>query len=391
MVLAALLRRKLKEIWREVMRADGAARSFVQERLSSLAIVHTFGQEERTARQAEEKLDEVVHARMRRAKFAASCNFGAYGLMRGGYLLGVVLCGFQILNGRMSYGAMASVLQLINRIDGPVAEISDYVLRFFTLSASVERLMEIEEYALDCPERPKDPSEIQAYYDGGFGAVGIRGGRFAYAGEEGGVAVIEDFDLEIRKGEYVAFTGESGCGKSTVLKLLMNLYQLQDGEIYLRDADGRERPLDAAWRGLFAYVPQGNDLLSGTIREVLTFGDPARMEREEELYQALRVACAEEFVRELPHGLDTKLGEYGAGLSEGQMQRIAIARAVLSSRPILMLDESTSALDEGTEMDLLTNLRTMTNRTVILVTHRPAALRICGKQVKFEQENRAAT
>ena len=391
MVLAGLLRRRLKETWREVMRADGAARSFMQERLSSLAIVHTFSQEDQTARQAEGKLDGLVRVRMRRTKFAAVCNFGAYAIMRGGYLLGVILCGFQILNARMSYGTMASVLQLISRIDGPIAEISDYVLRFFTMFASAERLMEIEEYAPDCPEQPKDQSEIQTYYAGSFDAVGIRGGRFAYSNDEGGNAVIQDFNLEIRKGEYVAFTGESGCGKSTVLKLFMNLYRLLDGEVYLRDADGRERPLDAAWRGLFAYVPQGNDLLSGTIREVLTFGSPAQMEREDDLYQALRVACAEEFVRELPNGLDTKLGEYGSGLSEGQMQRIAIARAILSGRPILMLDESTSALDERTEMDLLTNLQTMTNRTVILVTHRPAALRICGKQVKFEQENQAAT
>lgn len=385
-VLASLLRKKLKETWREVMRADGAARSFMQERLASLAIVHTFGQETQTTRQAEERMDELVRVRMRRSKFAAVCNFGAYGVMRGGYLLGVILCGFQILNARMSYGTMATVLQLINRIDGPVAEISDYVLHFFTMFTSAERLMEIEEFLPDCPEQPKNQSEIQAYYAGSFDAFGIRGGRFAYSNDDGDNAVIQDFSLEVRKGEYVAFTGKSGCGKSTVLKLFMNLYRLLDGKIYLRDVNGREQPLDATWRGLFAYVPQGNDLLSGTIREVLTFGSPVQMEREDELYQALRVACAEEFVRELPNGLDTMLGEYGAGLSEGQMQRIAIARAILSGHPILMLDESTSALDERTEMNLLTNLRTMTNRTVILVTHRPAALQICGKRVKFEQE-----
>ena len=386
MVLAVLLQRKLKDAWREVMKADGAARSFMQERLTSLSVVHTFGQEARTARQAEERLDELVRVKMRRSKLAAMCNLGSYGVMRGGYLLGVILCGFQILNARMSYGTMVTVLQLVSRIDGPVAEMSDYVLRFFNVFASVERLMEIEEYDLDCLEPPKEPAEIQTYYNDSFDAIGIRGGYFAYSDGEDGNTVIKDFNIEIHKGEYVAFTGESGCGKSTVLKLFMSLYRLLDGEIYLKDADGQEHPLDAAWRGLFAYVPQGNDLLSGTIREVLTFGSQIHMERKDDLYHALRVACAEKFVRELPNGLDTILGEHGAGLSEGQMQRIAIARAVLSGRPILMLDESTSALDEGTELELLANLQTMTNRTVILITHRSAALHICGKQVKFEQE-----
>lgn len=383
--LAVLLQRKLKDAWREVMRADGAARSFLQERLTGLSIVHTFSQEAQTARQAEERLDELVRVRMRRSKLAAMCNLGSYGVMRGGYLLGVILCGFQILNARMSYGTMVTVLQLVNRIDGPVAEMSDYVLRLFNVFASVERLMEIEEYAPECLEPPKEPVEIQTYYNGSFDAIGIRGGYFAYSNGEDGNTVIKDFNIEIHKGEYVAFTGESGCGKSTVLKLFMSLYRLLDGEIYLKDADGREHPLDAAWRGLFAYVPQGNDLLSGTIREVLTFGSQIHMDREDDLYHALRVACAEKFVRELPNGLDTMLGEHGAGLSEGQMQRIAIARAVFSGRPILMLDESTSALDDRTELEVLANLQTMTNRTVILITHRSAALHICGKQVKFEQ------
>ena len=154
-----------------------------------------------------------------------------------------------------------------------------------------------------------------------------------------------------------------------------------------RDLAGTvEETLNARWRGLFAYVPQGNQLMSGTIREILSLGVCNSVIEEEEFWQALRVACAEEFVRELEDGLDTVLGERGSGLSEGQMQRIAIARAVFSGHPILMLDESTSALDEATERRLLSNLKAMTDRTVLIVTHRPEVLAICDRQIVITQE-----
>jgi ATP-binding cassette subfamily B protein len=194
--------------------------------------------------------------------------------------------------------------------------------------------------------------------------------------------VLRNMDLQIQKGEYVAFCGPSGCGKSTVLKLLMCLYPLDGGERCLTAAEG-EIPLDAGWRGLFAYVPQGNQLMSGSIREVVTFGDREQMVQEERIFRALKIACADQFVSELPDGLDTQLGERGAGLSEGQMQRVAIARAIFSDRPILLLDEATSALDEQTEAKLLDNLRSMTDKTVVIITHRPAALDITDKIITF--------
>ena len=186
------------------------------------------------------------------------------------------------------------------------------------------------------------------------------------------------------RGRSFIISGPSGVGKSTVLKLLMCLYSLDEGQRYLLTRQG-ELPLTSGWRGLFSYVPQGNQLMSGTVREVVTFGDPEKMRQEEQIRKALKVACAE-FLDELPAGLDTLLGERGAGLSEGQMQRIAIARAIFSDRPVLLLDEATSALDEETELRLLDNLRSMTDKTVILVTHRPAALEIVDKVIRFEPE-----
>ncbi len=196
--------------------------------------------------------------------------------------------------------------------------------------------------------------------------------------------VLRDVDLEIRKGEYVAFTGHSGCGKSTVLKLLMGIYPLDSGARTLTDIEGT-RPLTPAWHRLFAYVSQGLQLMSGTIREVVAFADRAAMHDEERLSRALSIACADEFDSALEAGVDTLLGERGTGLSEGQMQRLAIARAVFSDSPILLLDEATSALDGATEQHVLEDLRDMTDKTVVIVTHRPAALSICTRVIDCSQ------
>ena len=193
--------------------------------------------------------------------------------------------------------------------------------------------------------------------------------------------VLKNLSIQVRKGEFVAFTGQSGCGKSTALKLLMCVFQPDSGERYYLDTAGNRNPLSADWRRLFAYVPQGNRIFSGTVREALTFGDGDVA--DEEIWRALDVAAAD-FVRELPEGLETKLGERGAGLSEGQLQRLAIARAVLSGHPILLLDEATSALDEGTEARLLDNLKRMTDRTVLIVTHRPRVREISDRVWEVE-------
>ncbi|WP_278245321.1 ATP-binding cassette domain-containing protein [Ruminococcus albus] len=144
-----------------------------------------------------------------------------------------------------------------------------------------------------------------------------------------------------------------------------------------------KKTLSAEWHRLFAYVPQGNQLMSGTIREVVSFADKADMQNDERINMALHIACADDFVSELECGIDTQLGERGTGLSEGQMQRIAIARAIYSDSPILLLDEATSALDEHTEKRLLHNLRSMTDKTVVIITHRPAALEICDRVIDF--------
>lgn len=393
-------RKILKRLHKRIQEMDGNVRVFLQERLGSLMIVRTFAVERETMKAAAERMRQHRKARIRRNLFSNLCSTGFEAAADGLYLFGVGYCGYGILQGTISYGTMMAVLKLIGQIQYPFANLTGYLPKYYAMLASAERLMEAEGYEEDCLGEPVSPQEIQRVYREELRSIGLRGAAFTYhppvqegaSGKEeiAGPVVLDGINLEICKGEYVAFTGYSGCGKSTVLKLLMSLYSLDAGERYLltERADGicREESLTSRWRGLFAYVPQGNQLMSGSIREIIALGDREEMLNEQKLRQALRIACADEFVDTLEDGLDTVLGERGSGLSEGQMQRIALARAIFSDRPVLLLDESTSALDEGTEQRLLANLKAMTDKTVLIVTHRSEVLKICDKRIVMTEE-----
>lgn len=373
-LLTLVFRKRLKGLHKAIQESDGALREFLTERLSASVVLRAFGVQKRELRQADEKMDAHRSARMKRNTFSNLCNIGFGLAINGAYVLGAVYCGYGILTGTMSYGTFTAVLQLVTQVQTPFANLSGFLPKFYAALASAERLMEAERFA---PDLPGSPVDAQPLY-GRLRAIGLENATFAYPGEPQNV--LKNRDLTLKKGDFVAFTGHSGCGKSTVLKLLLALYPLDDGQVFLETEAGRET-LDARHRTLFAYVPQGNLLMSGTIRQVLTFGDSRIPEAR--IWQALKIACAEGFVGQLESGLETCLGERGAGLSEGQMQRLSIARAVLTERPVLLLDEATSALDEATEAEVLKNLRTMTGKTVAIVTHRPAALAVCDQEVAF--------
>ena len=382
------LRRLLKRFHQRVQVADGALRVFLTERLGSMMILRAFEQEDAAMKQGDEFMKAHKTARMKKNRISNVFQSGFAVAMNVVYAFGAIYCGYGILNGTMSYGTFTAVLQLVSQAQSPIGNISGYFPQYSAMLASAERLMEAECYASEPAKTAVE--NMSVYYRDAFRSIGLRNAGFTYlavgdleAGKEGRPTVLKNLNLEVCKGKYVAFCGPSGCGKSTVLKLLMSLYGLDEGERYIVDREG-EHPLTAGWRGLFAYVPQGNQLMSGTIREVVTFAEPEKMRQDDQISRALTIACADQFVSELPDGLDTLLGERGAGLSEGQMQRIAIARAIFSDRPILLLDEATSALDEQTEAKLVDNLRSMTDKTVIIVTHRPAALEITDKIITFK-------
>lgn len=394
-VMISLLRKILKRLHKGIQETNALVLAFLQERLESLMIIKVFSMEKETCKMAFEKMEKHKAARMKRSRFSCFCNSGLGAIIDGGYLFGAIYCGYGILNGSISYGTFMAILQLIGQIQSRFVGISGVIPQYYSMIASAERLMEAEFYPED-REKYIEQEEIIRFYRENFQSIGMRNADFSYHFSEqqdsyfDNVSVIDNLNLEIYKGEYVAFTGHSGCGKSTLFKLLLCLYPLNAGERYLvsKENDGHmsEITLTAMWRGLFAYVPQGNQLMSGSIREIIAFGEPEAMTQEERLESVLKISCAYEFVMALENGIDTVLGEHGSGLSEGQMQRIAIARALFSERPILILDESTSALDEITEWNLLENLKRLTDKTVLIITHRPAVLSICDRKIVMTKE-----
>ena len=392
-LFTGLFRRHLKVLHKRIQEADGRLRVFLQERIGNLLMIRSFGAEDRTMQDAEQKMMDHRSARMRRIRYSNLANVGFGAAMSGMYLFGIGWCGYGILTGRIDFGMLTAITQLITQIQAPFANITGYIPRYYAMIASAERLMDAEQFEKDALEL-KSPEELQHFYRDELAAIGFDRVSFSYlpagrdAAEQNGheiPVVFNQLSLEIRKGQIIAVTGHSGCGKSTALKLLMCVYRQDSGQRYYIDKDGACYDLTADFRRLFAYVPQGNALMNGTIREVVSFAKPSDAFAEDRLNAALRIACADAFVSELPDGLDTMLGERGAGLSEGQMQRLSIARAVFSESPILLLDEATSALDAETERKLLENIRSMTDKTVVIVTHRTAALAICDRILEFTE------
>ncbi len=373
-ILSFFFRRKLKRIHKNMQEKDGAVRIFLQEHLESLAVLKVFGREEYSLSEAERKMDEHKKARMKKNHFSNLCNIGFGGVMSGAYLLAAAYSAFGIYNGTMTYGTLTALLQLTGQIQGPVANITGYLPKYYVMLASAERLRKVEACQKDSVHAVEPAERVRAIYDRELKGLALNKISFSYQER----MVLRDVTLFVPKGESIAVTGGSGCGKSTLLKLLIGLYEPQGGSV---DAVcvGEQRMDVGKLRSLFAYVPQGNYLMHGSVREAITFGvQGGNIER------AVSLACAE-FIYALSGGLDAMLGERGAGLSEGQMQRIAIARALYTDAPVLILDEATSALDGETEERLLHNLKQLTDKTILLVTHRLSAAAMCDRQWSFTE------
>ncbi|MBQ7817874.1 MAG: ABC transporter ATP-binding protein [Oscillospiraceae bacterium] len=374
--VSLLFRKKLKNYHGKIQTADGKVRSFIQESLQSLPVIHSFNRETGMQESAGELMREHMHIQLKRMHFVNFCNVVIRSALLGAQFLGVALCGWMIFTGQITYGAMSAILHLVSQLESPLAGISKYIPQYYSMIASAERLMEPETYAADAEKTPKQADEIRQFYREAFAALTLENVSFAYKDNER-VRVLDRVSVTLKKGESLAITGESGCGKSTLLKLLLGLYKINQGEVSLETVSGERIALDTGYRSLFAYVPQGNLLFSGTVREMLSFSDKTLMNDDAKLWNALRVAAADEIIAQRPEGLDAVLGEGGRGFSEGQIQRLAIARAILYERPILLFDEATSSLDEETEKKVLNNIKEMTGYTVILVTHKEASRSAC--------------
>ena len=370
---AGFFRDRMKSLHKRVQEKDGTVRSFLQDILANLLVVRTFGAETEMERKSSALQEDHFAARLKRNNYSLLANSGFTFTFSLGYLVALVWCAFGLLSGALSFGTLTAILQLVGQVQAPFAGLSGLLPRFYGVTASVDRLLEIE----NLPDEPEintgDLAAGRIYRE--MRSIEFRGVTFRYDRE----TVLNRLDLRLQKYDFIAVTGLSGAGKSTFFKLLLGVYLPAGGTISIELENGELIPVDRHTRKLFAYVPQGNWLLSGTIRENLALVNPQASEAE--ILAAVQVSCAAEFIAGLPRGLDTVIGEKGLGLSEGQAQRLAIARALLCGAPILLLDEATSALDETTEERLLQNLRALKDKTCLIISHKKAASRVCDREI----------
>lgn len=371
--VTGFLRKRMKELHKKVSEKDGKVSSFLQETLEKLLMVQAMDVSAEMESRADDLLQQRYEMQRKRKNMSLFANTGVSAMSYGASFLALVWCAARLLSGAMTFGSLTAVTQLVSQLQAPFTGLSAVIPQYIAMTASSERLMELE----NIPHEPEaDLSDGQELYARMSGICG-EGLTFSYDRDR----VLEGASFRVEKGSFAVITGPSGIGKSTMLKLLLGIFHPEEGRLYL-DCGGEEVPVDRSSRRLFAYVPQGNLLLSGTLRENLLITKPDASEAE--IQHAVHISAMDEFLDQLPDGLDTVLGESGAGLSEGQAQRLAIARAILSGAPVLLLDESTSALDERTERTVLERIHAMPDRTCIAVTHRPAAIELCDVKLEIE-------
>lgn len=427
-VLARTLRGRLKALHKAVQEKEGAVRVFLQEALEHQLVIRSFGAQPATSAHADALQEGHFEAQMRRRGWSIAANASFAFFFNALYAVALTWCAFELLHGTMSYGTLMAVLQLVARIQAPVSSLSGMLPQLYQTLASAERLMEVAELSHSENRLPMTAAEFYQRLSGvricdlAFSYRDEEGGRedavadalgcdaadgevagvlsdaadgalagdvaeaecdagekAAPASSEGEVASLSCEGAFVPKGSFVVVEGPSGSGKSTLFKLVLGAY---DAEGFAYELADSACAASQAPPGVFAYVPQDNFLFAGSVRENVAFAAPDA--DDDQVKRACETACAWGFVEELPQGLDTMIGEHGQGLSQGQLQRLAIARAVCSGAPIMVLDEVTSALDDATEAAVLANIAALPGKTVFVAAHRAKAREFATTRLRVE-------
>ena len=365
-LMAKLIGRRLRQMTLDIRQDESRIQMQVQEGMENNAVLRAMGSQDWMTDRLDTMQQRLKGNIMRRTRFTImiriimGCVFGL------GYLTAFIWGGLQLRAGAITFGVMTSFLQLVGQIQNPVMQLLSLIPEVIHSTASIDRLIELENL-----ESEADASTLHPTLQG----IKFDNVSFKYAG--GDRQILSDFTHDFRPGTKTALMGETGIGKTTLFRLMLGFISPQSGSISLYGKDGTSMPAAATTRPDFVFVPQGNTLMSGTIRFNLQVAKPEASDQE--LIEALHTACAD-FVQELPDGLDTMLGERGTGLSEGQAQRIAIARGLLRPGSILLLDEISSSLDAPTESELYTRLfKAYPQKTMIFITHRQAVTTLCNE------------
>lgn len=369
-----VVRKHVRGLHKKVSASNGKVSGFMQEVLEKLMLVQAMDAVDEVEKRSDILMGERWQLQRKKRRFSLTASTCTSLLSYGSGFAALVWCGYGVMEGRMTFGELTAITQLVSQLQAPLVNLTGIIPQYIAMSAACERLMELDDLcAHHVPSEKLDAHELYTHME----ALCAEELSFSYDRDQ----LLEKSSFCLPKGAFAVVTGPSGIGKSTLLKLMLGIFQPENGRLYIRGKTVTE--LTEATRGLFAYVPQGNLLFSGTLRENLTLTRPDAS--EEEIAQAVYVSCMDDYLPSLPDGLETVLGENAHGLSEGQAQRLAIARAVLGGAPILLLDEITSALDAETEQLVLERIRELPDRTCIAVTHRPAALALADWQLAFTE------
>lgn len=371
-LLSKLYIGQMRRLTRQVRDSDSKVQSVLQETIQHRMLIKTLESDSIMVDRLESTQSELRHRVVKRTAFSVVSNFILNAGFSVGYLIAFLWAALRMADQTLTFGGMTAFLQLVNRIQGPARDLTRLAPVFVGVFTAAERLMELEENPL---EEQGDPIPLTA-------PCGVRLEHITYAYDDGDSNVIEQLDFDFYPGSCTAVLGETGAGKTTLIRLILALLHTNEGKVILYNQQERKE-LSPLMRCNFVYVPQGNTLMSGTIRDNLRLGKLNAT--EEEIKAALEMSCAS-FVMELPDGLDTVCTEAGGGLSEGQAQRISIARALLRNRPIMLFDEATSALDPETERQLLHNILSNHDKTVIFITHRPAVVDYCDQTLHLQKQ-----
>ena len=362
---------QMRRLTREVRSSDSKVQSVLQETIQRRVLIKTLEADGAMVGRLEDTHCELRKRVVKRTAFSVFSNLVLNFGFALGYLVAFLWAAVRMSEKTLTFGGMTAFLQLVNRIQSPARSLTKLVPAFVSVFTAAERLMELEDNPL---EEQGDPILLPK-------PCGVRLEDVGYAYDEANGSVITHLNFDFRPGSCTAVLGETGAGKTTLIRLVLALLRPQQGRIVLYGGD-KHHEMSPRLRCNFVYVPQGNTLMSGTIRDNLRLGKPDAS--DEEMAEALKTSCAD-FVMQLPDGLDTMCSEAGGGLSEGQAQRIAIARALLRDRAVMLFDEATSALDPETERLLLHNILAAHDKTVIFVTHRPAVVDYCDQTLRIDK------
>ena len=365
--------RQMRHLTSEVRTSDSKVQSILQETIQHRLLIKTLEGDSAAVDRLEDTQSVLRSNVVRRTKFSV---FSYLVLNLGfsvGYLIAFTWAAVRLSGGTLTFGGMTAFLQLVNKIQNPARQLTHLAPQFVSVFTAAERLMELEENPL---EEQGEPIELKA-------PCGVRFIDVAFAYDDSENNVIEHLSSDFYPTSCTAILGETGAGKTTMVRMILALLQPNSGKVEIYN-EKEHHDLSPLLRTNFVYVPQGNTLMSGTIRVNLRLGKLDAT--DDEMAEALKRSCAD-FVFELPDGLDTKCTEQGGGLSEGQAQRISIARALLRNRSIMLFDEATSALDPDTERKLLQNILSKRDKTIIFITHRPAVMEYCDQTIEIKKRH----